>query len=130
MTVSIGPVQCGICGAELEESPHADPTTRKPCPACGSLARRFGVLAESRAVIRSKLGYKARHAGGGKPFVEGLQGADLHRKTGVWMHLTRIIDRARNWYHERVVNPKTGEVVHECSEALTEHRGHGAARKE
>ena len=96
MTVSVGPVQCGDCGAGLDESPHADPATKKPCPACGSSVRRFSVLVESRVTIRGGLGYKGRHAGVGRPFVKGFQGANLYRKSGVGMYLTRIIDRARD----------------------------------
>jgi len=51
VTVTFGPVQCGDCGAELTESPYSDPGTLKPCPACGSLARRFGVLMEAQVTI-------------------------------------------------------------------------------
>jgi hypothetical protein len=53
-------------------------------------------------------------------------GDDFHRKSGRWMKLYRLFDRVKRWYHERVTDPETGEVVHECSEPLTNHRGHGS----
>jgi hypothetical protein len=44
------------------------------------------------------------------------------------MKFQRVIDRLANWYHERVTDPTTGAVVHECDEPLTQHRGHGSAK--
>ncbi len=40
----------------------------------------------------------------------------------------RIIDRENNWYEEVVVDEETGEVVHENSEPLSDHKGHGSAK--
>jgi hypothetical protein len=34
-------IYCSACGAKLEEAPTLLPDQRPPCPACGSLARRF-----------------------------------------------------------------------------------------
>jgi len=45
------------------------------------------------------------------------------------MHLERLIDRENDWYAETVTDPETGEIVHECKEPLSEHQGHGAAKK-
>jgi hypothetical protein len=44
------------------------------------------------------------------------------------MRLDRVIDREKNRYTERVTDPATGEVVHECDEPLTDHQDHGAAK--
>ena len=41
----------------------------------------------------------------------------------------RVIDREINIYHEKVIDPKSGAVVHECDEPLTAHYGHGSAKK-
>ncbi len=60
--------------------------------------------------------------------MEQTVGDDFHRKSGSWMKLYRLIDRVKDWYHERVTDPAIGKVVHECREALTKHRGHGSAR--
>ena len=79
--------------------------------------------------MHGSLAYEARHEGKRKPYVEGRTGEDLHRKTGKWMHLERVIDRARNWYKERVTDPETDEVVHDCKEPLSEHRDHGSAKR-
>lgn len=71
---------------------------------------------------------KIRNSGGGKPFVEVVSGDDLHRNSGKLMKLERTIDRENDLYHEIVTNPSTGEIVHECKEPLSEHKGHGTAK--
>jgi hypothetical protein len=40
-----------------------------------------------------------------------------------------IVDRESDEYYERVVNRESGEVIHECSETLKDHFGHGSAKE-
>jgi hypothetical protein len=86
------------------------------------------VSISERLVIHGKLGMKARHKNSKKPFVESVSGDDLHRKTGKWMKLSRLIDREHNLYREEVKDPSTGGVLHYCEEPLSEHKGHGSAK--
>jgi hypothetical protein len=122
-------VQCGQCRSTLAEDPHAVVEGREPCPHCDSVSRHFNVAISATATARSKLTAKGRRAGEKRPFIEQTVGDDLYRKTGRWMNFQRVIDRLKNWYHERVADPATGAVVHECDEPLTEHRGHGSAKQ-
>jgi len=92
------------------------------------MTRHFEVAVSGEVTLYSKLALKAKRGGKGRPFMEQVVGDDLHRKSGVWMKLTRVIDHVRNWYSEKVVNPKTGEVVHETEEPLSDHQGHGSAK--
>jgi len=55
-------------------------------------------------------------------------GADLQHSTGKFVQKDRIIDKDRDHYFERVVDPSTGEVIHHCEEPLSQHWGHGSAR--
>jgi hypothetical protein len=41
----------------------------------------------------------------------------------------RVIDRKNNVYHEKVIDPVSGTVIHECDEPLTDHFGHGSAKE-
>lgn len=79
--------------------------------------------------FKSKLKMKALRPGFRKPFIEQVVGDDLHRKSGRWMKLTRRIDRLNKWYHEEVVDPTTGQIIHRCDEPLPNHRGHGSAKQ-
>jgi hypothetical protein len=45
------------------------------------------------------------------------------------MKHSRIIDRDNDSYHEIVMDPISGKVVHECKEPLSQHRGHGSAKR-
>lgn len=130
MPVNQTTVNCGNCGLQLDEDTNAPTETRLPCPACDSMIRSIQVTIHETVTIKEKLGMKGRHSGGGKPYIEQVQGDDLHRDTGTWNHLSRIIDRENDMYHEVVKNSATGEVIHECREPLSEHRGHGTAKKQ
>lgn len=122
-------VNCGECDLQLDEDTNVPTETRLPCPACGSVTRSIHVTIHEIVAIKEKLGMKGRHAGGGKPYIEQVQGDDLHRDTWTWRRLRRTIDRENNMYHEVVIDSATGEVLHECREPLSEHRDHGAAKK-
>jgi hypothetical protein len=112
----------------LEENPSAPVEKRLPCPQCGSFTRWIHVTCSDTLRLHSKLNLKARHSGEKRPFMEQTVGDDFHRKSGRWMALYRLIDRVKYWYHERITDAATGNVVHECSEPLTNHRGHGSAK--
>jgi hypothetical protein len=108
-------VSCRACGAPIDQDLDAPDGTRAPCSQCGAAVRTFDVH-QTEAVLLSD--YRKRHiksrGAKGRPSKEEIDGDDLWRKAGRWMHLTRTIDRARDWYSEKVVDPRTGEVVHQC----------------
>jgi len=95
------------------------------CPQCGSADVRIEISFSESIAMHESLGTKARHEGEKRPFRETSAGDDLRRSDGKWMEKHRVIDRDGDLYEERVVDPDTGEVVHECAERLSEHRGHG-----
>lgn len=121
-------VHCGECEAELNESHEAPPESRAPCPRCGSLRREVRLYRSDSVRLYSRLDLKAREPGQSRPYMEQRVGDDLHRDSGVWMHLKRVIDRLRNRYIEHIRNPKTGEVVRDVDEPLDQHKGHGSAK--
>ena len=128
MTTNSIVVTCEECGTLLDEDQSTPTESRKPCPKCGSLNRHVNIQVHDTANLREKIRMKGRDEAG-KPFIEQVHGDDLHRKSGKWMKLRRIIDRTKGWYHELVIDPETGETVHECQEPLSQHRGHGSAKR-
>lgn len=86
---------------------------------------KLSVDARQHASVRSK----GRRLGERRPFVEQMHGDDLHRKTGRWKIVHRILDRARDWYSELVTDAETGTVERACEEPLTQHQGRGSARR-
>jgi hypothetical protein len=45
-----------------------------------------------------------------------------------WVHRVVNADRREDRFDEVVTDPDTGEVIYECHEPLSQHRGHGDAR--
>ncbi len=122
-------VFCGSCGQSLNEDPGQPSENQRPCPHCGSSQRTINVSVQEKITVKEKFRLKDKQEGKKKPSLDQTHGDDLQHQTGKWMKLSRVIDRDNDLYHETVTNPETGEVVHECKEPLSEHRGHGAAKK-
>ena len=58
--------------------------------------------------------------------ITGWFSSHLH-KDGV--ELSRSLDKEKDEYHEVVKDYKTGKIVHENHEKLSEHIGHGSAKR-
>ncbi len=124
-------VKCASCGKEIDEKEDIMESERKPCPNCGSIGRALvRIINENISIVdRFRMKMKGALLRRGRPSRELIQGHDLHRKSGIWMLLMRLIDRENNLYHEKVISIDTGEIVHECKEKLSDHSGHGSAKK-
>jgi hypothetical protein len=48
---------------------------------------------------------------------------------GSWKDRYERIDRAGDWYDEAVTDPRTGAIIHRCSEPLSQHWGRGDANR-
>lgn len=120
---------CHDCGATVPA--EIEGKAREPCPACGSLVRERRVLIEETLQLREELHLKGRHGRPGEvaPHVELKTGDSYSRRLGKWMKRTLQVDREKNLYEETVTDPDTGEVIHHDAGPLTEHTGHGSARR-
>ena len=129
MTIILNTVKCGRCSEELTETTNLTTENRNPCPKCGYLSRAYSATIQEISTLRDKYGMKAKRGGKGKPFIETVTGDDLHRKTGKWNHIERIVDRENNLYSETITDPDTGAIIHQCQEPLSEHKNHGSVKK-
>lgn len=121
-------IRCGNCGAELNDSPDGLTHDRRPCSVCSSTIRSFSEHTLLKVCMRTKIKMNAKRPGAKEPYVESVSGDDLHRGTGQWMKLDRLIDREKDEYVETVVDPATGKVVHQNAERLSSHKAHGSAK--
>lgn len=122
----VHPVECAGCGRPLPGAQSSDPVeTRSACGSCASTARLVRVHASEELHLHERLDFKVKAGGRGKPVLEVRQGDDLHRDSGVWRSLHRVIDRRSNRYEERIVSAE-GVVVRDVSVPLDRHRGHGS----
>jgi hypothetical protein len=121
--------RCTDCNAVLTED-FRQPEV--PCPHCSSTARVFSVeladTAEALDTLRLR-GYRAGETRKKGLFIDSSSGLVAQRgREGAVAHVVRIIDKDRDppWYTETVTMRDTGEVVHRCSEPLSQHQGHGS----
>jgi phage FluMu protein Com len=129
MAINSDTVKCGKCGQELIEPTSTPFENRVPCPHCGSFSRAYFASIHETTTIREKIGMKGKRGGTGKPFIETVSGDDLLKTTGKWNKLERVIDRENNLYSEKIIDPETGKIIYQCEEPLSEHKGHGSAKK-
>ncbi len=61
--------------------------------------------------------------------MEQTSGDDLWRARGKWMKLERLVDRENDLYRKIIADPETGEVVIRVEKPLSQHRGHGSAKR-
>jgi hypothetical protein len=64
-----------------------------------------------------------------RPPVEEVSGDVYSHSLGRMVRIQRIIDRRRDLYYERVLDPVTREVLREIEEPLSQHTGRGSAKR-
>ncbi len=124
---------CAACDAMLGEDFCRPDPYRVPCPVCGSTARRLHVSVTERAEILETLAMEARRAGLSRRkgwFIRSITKFARQRNRGGGIsRVDRVLDRDADRYTETVTMRDTGEVVHQCDEPLSAHRGHGSDKK-
>lgn len=65
---------------------------------------------------------------GKKIRVDQFDGWEVRKALGDMVRKLRRIDKDADTYQERVTD-RDGNVIHDCQERLSEHRGHGSAKK-
>ena len=120
-------ITCASCGAILEESQDTS-NEKRPCTNCGDIKRLVKVFISDQVNCHGMLKGKKRNNISSKPLIEFKVGSDLYRKFGKWVRREMQIDRENNRYKEKVIDTLTQEVIHECDEPLSEHKGHGSTK--
>jgi hypothetical protein len=121
--------KCADCKSPIPDAHEARDDDRSPCPHCGCLNRIFEVTLEERVTAYDSLAFKARHGPTGRPFAEGKSGYEFNYDRQKMVLRGLHVDREANLYRESVIDPDTGEVIHQVEEPLSAHQGHGAARR-
>jgi len=124
MSEEASKVTCSRCGAIMPgETPSTPSGARKPCPNCGSVARRLGIRLGDGVDVHDAVAAKARHGEPGqvKPYLESKQGHSYHRKTGLWHNIEQVVDRDNNLYRKRVEDVATDRVLKNVTEPLDQH---------
>ena len=88
------------------------------------------VVLEDQGLAFDRMRGKARHGEPGqvRPFREWLVGDELYRDTGECRWVERVYDHENDRYTKRITD-QAGNVIEEVDKPLSEHRGHGAAKR-
>jgi len=114
-------IYCKNCGQKLTREDEI-------CPTCGGKAKLYKIVLKEKIELHDQLKGKEKRPGFRRPIKEFKVGDDLYRKFGEWHHREMYIDRENDRYREVIKDKTTGEIIHECKEPLSEHRGHGSAK--
>jgi len=119
---------CGaLCSLQEEQLNHVH------CPECGKSEKLLLIVSVNDFVkvaedLVSVIGKKPSLPSKKKRRVEYSSGKSLTADTGEYNHREVFIDRLNDYYEEKVVNLKTGDVIHHTKAKLSEHIGHGTAK--
>jgi|SRR4030042_4570078 predicted RNA-binding Zn-ribbon protein involved in translation (DUF1610 family) len=127
-------ITCTRCGHETGETEEQQNSHPQPCPHCGSEERtvHVDVSDDLKVDVKEEVVRKIKvDSYRSKDKIRNVlfSGDDLHHQSGKWNKKERVIDRDNDSYKEIVSDPTTGEVIHRCEERLSDHQGHGSAKK-
>lgn len=101
----------------------------KPCPSCGG--GRLKLCAKLSLTIGAEiLRVKAKVKGVRRPLLNYQSKIELFRKTQRWRKVRRYIHRgAMDLYIETITDLETGKLEKHVCQPLSEHQGHGTAKR-
>lgn len=125
-------VECKNCGAALPSDWAR--LENQPCPKCGSYTLRISLQVKADMSIRGLMKGKVKDPNHklkrNRPSREVKAGTEPQKdRPSKWVCVYRDINREHDTYDEKVVDEETGEVLHECHERLSDHKGHGSAKR-
>ncbi len=125
MTEIVCKITCNKCGHELQEK-------ERVCPNCGSKKRTMHITAREELHIATSERLKIKDSqlpSNKKLRFDLIQGSVKSEITpNKRAKIKRVIDKNHDSYYEHVED-YDGTVLHHCEEPLSEHYGHGSAKK-
>jgi len=119
---------CRECGLEFEDIWEG----KESCPNCMSdqldMVTRFEEKVAIHELIRGKIIDPSRKSSE-KTRQETIDGEVFGHREGKYLRKYRLIDRDDNHYKELVVDPDSGETIHYDEGTLSNHTGHGSAKR-
>lgn len=127
-----GSLHCEECKTILPTEWAQDMSDQK-CPKCGSYKQVHKIKLFDMLTVTATDTLNLKEEDDSLPSRKNprkhlIRGADIRRSDGRIMDKTRLIDKDNDIYHEKIVDPKTKEIIHECTEPLSRHQGHGSAK--
>jgi hypothetical protein len=122
---------CANCEFCWESQEDIDLSHREPCPECGSISRKFNMLCQDNLQFHEAWKGKIKDTAlpsKKKVRVEFFDGQEWSVALEKFVNKVVLRDKRQDHYHEKVVDPDTGTIIHECTEPLSKHKNHGNAK--
>lgn len=121
-------IRCFECGYLFGE----DVASSVPCPECGAEKKNHEVIMMEG--IQFHESWRTQRRDPTRPSDKKLrqddfQGSEWSHRLGKMVRKERGINKDTNTYYELVVDMESGDVLHYCEEPLSNHFGHGTAKK-
>ncbi len=98
------------------------------CSKCGSDKKTIRIIVEDEVKLYEQIKIKSKGKRGDRKLnQEHIDGHELSANGNV-VDKVRIIDNMNDVYFEEIKD-LDGKVIHKCQEKLSEHKGHGNAKK-
>lgn len=120
--------KCDFCWEGPEDESIND---REPCPECGAIGRKVSIHIAEGITTRESIGGKIKDPNlpsKKKVRVEFFDGYEWSVALEKHVKKSKLIDKRENKYKEKIEDPDTGKIIHECEEPLSNHQGHGYAK--
>ncbi|NCI51320.1 hypothetical protein GWC95_15435 [Sediminibacterium roseum] len=114
-----------------ENRAFTEEDSKTPCAVCGHTVKSIEISIDDSLLVKEDVMIKKidpKLPSKKKVLSTTQSGDEYHRNSGTWQERTRIIDRENNLYYEKIEN-KEINFSKEVSEKLTDHQGHGSAKK-
>jgi len=118
--------RCESCDALVLDEISNDAQEFVICKGCGA---KLCAVSGRGTIVKGKIWRSGMSKAKGLLAIVQLAFRSQRNRNGLLVRHERLIDRRANRYFEQVSAYDSGEVIHHCDEPLTEHRGHGTARK-
>jgi hypothetical protein len=115
---------CGECGAELKEG-------EKQCSKCGSTTKAYNVVSSVAygVSVSSKVTHKRKGRGTLVEMIGNRFKRSVNPKLPHGVREDLVIDKEKNEWHHVVKDAKTGEVLHDEHEPLSQHNPQSKKKK-
>jgi hypothetical protein len=100
----------------------------KVCSKCGCSKKRFEIICCDNLELHDQINGKISNFITNKISVIFKIGDNFFNKTKRWHVLERLIDRKNNLYKE-YIKDEHGNIIKNVIEPLSDHTGHGSAKK-
>lgn len=112
---------CNECNEEFKNESDL-------CPKCGSEKKNIRITVQDDIKLYDQVKIKSKGIIEGRKTIQETIDGYESSFNGDIVNKVRVIDNIKDVYFEEIKD-LNGNIIHKCEEKLSEHKGHGSAKK-